>query len=130
VNEEHPGRVVREVVLPVSPNVVWESLTRPEHLSTWLGSRVELDARQGGVLRLEADGAVRFGVVEAARPSEYLAFRWRPLVVGPDGSVPGPGTRVEFLLEPKDGGTRLRVVETLLSAFSLVSATAAAEGNR
>jgi uncharacterized protein YndB with AHSA1/START domain len=116
--------VVREIVLPASPNVVWESLTSPTHLSTWLGSQVELDLRQGGVLRLEADGAVRFGVVEAARPSEYLAFRWRPMVAGPDGSVPGPGTRVEFVLEPKDGGTYLRVVETLLSSASIAVAGA------
>lgn len=114
--------MVKEILLPASPDVVWESLTRPEHLAAWLGSRVELDLRQGGVLRLEADGAVRFGVVEAARPSEYLAFRWRPMVVGPGGSVPGPGTRVEFVLEPKDGGTHLRVVETLLSTASLASA--------
>jgi uncharacterized protein YndB with AHSA1/START domain len=113
--------VVREIVLPAPPDVVWESLTSPEHLSTWLGSGVELDPRQGGVLRLEADGAVRFGVVEAARPAEYLAFRWRPVVPGLDGSVPGPGTRVEFVLEPKDGGTYLRVVETLLSTASLAS---------
>jgi hypothetical protein len=89
---------------------------------------VELDPRQGGVVRMEADGAVRFGVAEAARPFEYLAFRWRPLAVGPQGSVPGPGTRVEFVLEPKDGGTHLRVVETLLSTASLVSAMGPAGG--
>ena len=110
--------MIREVELPAPPDVVWESLTTPEHLSAWLGSRVELDPRQGGVLRLEFEGQVRFGVVEAARPSRYLAFRWRPLSGGPGGSVPGRGTRVEFELEATDGGTLLRVVETMLPVAS------------
>jgi uncharacterized protein YndB with AHSA1/START domain len=123
---ERPGRVTREIVLPAPPEAVWESLTRPDQLSSWLGSGVELDPRQGGVLRLEADGAIRFGVVEEARPFEYLAFRWRVLVGGPHGSVPGPGTRVEFFLRPKGGGTHLRVEETLLSPASLASAPAGA----
>ena len=123
--EERPGRVTREIVLPAPPEAVWESLTSPDQLSSWLGSRVELDPRQGGVLRLEADGALRFGVVEDARPFEYLAFRWRAMTGGPHGSVPGPGTRVEFVLQPKDGGTYLQVVETLLSSASLASAQGA-----
>lgn len=109
-----PGRVVREVVLPAPPREVWESLTLPEQLSTWLGSRVELDLRPGGAIRLEGRGGTRFGVVETVAPFEHLAFRWRQLIPGRDGPVLGPGTRVEFVLQPEGSGTRLRVEEAAL----------------
>jgi uncharacterized protein YndB with AHSA1/START domain len=105
--------VDREIVLPASPASVWESLTRPDRLAAWLGAEVELDLRPGGALRLGPPDAGRRGVVEAVRPAEYLAIRWRFVSVGPDGPVFGPGTRVEFLLEPDGGGTRLRVLESL-----------------
>jgi uncharacterized protein YndB with AHSA1/START domain len=127
---EPAGRVAREIVLPASPEAVWESLTTPDQLSSWLGSRVELDARRGGLLRLEGGGAVRFGVVEALEPFEYLAFRWRPMVGSPDGPLLGPGTRVEFFLKPKEGGTHLQVVETMMPTASHTSAMASAGASR
>jgi uncharacterized protein YndB with AHSA1/START domain len=112
-----PERVGREIALPAPPEVVWASLTRPEDLSAWLGSDVELDLRPGGVLFVRTPGGTMRGLVEALRPDEYLAFRWRPILAGPDGPVPGRGTRVEFFLEPGGArGTTLRVVESLLTA--------------
>jgi uncharacterized protein YndB with AHSA1/START domain len=123
--------VVKEILLPTSPEVVWESLTTPEQLSLWLGGRVEIEARPGGLLRLESGGGdVRFGVIEAARPAEYLAFRWRAIRAGPGGRVPGRGTRVEFVLEPKESGTFLRVVETMLPGASLASGLLAVGAGR
>jgi uncharacterized protein YndB with AHSA1/START domain len=116
--------VSREVLLPVPPVAVWDSLTRPDELSSWLGSQVELDLRPGGVLRLNADGIARMGVVEAVSPFEYLSFRWRPLVAGPHGPILGPGTRVEFALEAEGEGTRLRVVESGFGAASISRAKA------
>jgi len=116
--------VTREVLLPATPAAVWNSLTRPDQLASWLGSQVELDLRPGGVLRLLADGVARMGVVEAVTPFEYLSFRWRPLVTGPEGPVLGPGTRVEFALEAEGEGTRLRVVESHLRAASASRAMA------
>jgi uncharacterized protein YndB with AHSA1/START domain len=67
---------------------------------------------------LHADGVARLGVVEAVTPFEYLSFRWRPLVTGPEGPILGPGTRVEFALEAEGEGTRLRVVESRLGVAS------------
>jgi uncharacterized protein YndB with AHSA1/START domain len=114
--EVRPDRIVREAFLDATPTEVWRSLTRPEELARWLGSRVELDPRRGGVLRVESEVGVWRGVVEAVRRHEYLAFRWRPFHEDPDTPLIGPGTRVEFFLEPEGDGTRLRLVETLLSA--------------
>jgi len=98
----------------------------PEQLSTWLGSRVELDLRPGGTLRLESGDGTRFGVVEAVTPFEHLAFRWRQLIPGRDGPLLGPGTRVEFVLRPEGTGTRLRVEEVAL----LSGAASAREAKR
>jgi uncharacterized protein YndB with AHSA1/START domain len=64
------------------------------------------------------------GVVEAVIPFEYLAFRWRPLVAGPQGPILGPGTRVEFALEAEGEGTRLTVVESRFGAASISRAMA------
>jgi uncharacterized protein YndB with AHSA1/START domain len=112
------GRVVREVVLPAPPTAVWEWLTQPEQLSAWLASRVELDLRPGGTLRLESRDGARFGVVEAVTPFEYLAFRWRQVIPGRDGPLLGPGTRVEFVLQPEGTSTRLRVEEAALRSWA------------
>ena len=95
----------------------------PEQLSSWLGSRVELDLRPGGTLRLESGDGTRFGVVEAVTPFEHLAFRWRQLIPDRDGALLGPGTRVEFVLRPEGTGTRLRVEEV-----ALLSGAASARG--
>jgi uncharacterized protein YndB with AHSA1/START domain len=113
------GQVEREILLPARPEDVWDSLTRSESLSSWLGSSVELDPRPGGVLRMESDQGARMGVVESVVPFEYLALRWRPLITGPEGPMVGPGTRVEFFVKEFEDGTRLRVVETLLSTAAV-----------
>ena len=105
-------------MLPAGLQDVWDSLTRSESLSSWLGPSVELDLRPGGVLRMESDEGARMGVVESIVPLQYLALRWRPLLAAPEGRIPGAGTRVEFFLERNEDGTRLRVVETLLSSVA------------
>lgn len=111
-----PARIEREAFLDAAPDDVWESLSRPDLLARWLGSAVELDARPGGILRVESETGTWRGVVEAVRRSEYLAFRWRTVLEGPEAPIIGPGTRVEFFLEPAGTGTRLRLVETLLTS--------------
>lgn len=46
------------------------------------------------------------------RPEEYFSFRWRPYAVDPAVDYTAePQTLVEFRLEPKAGGTLLRVTE-------------------
>ncbi len=104
--------VEREVELDVTVADVWASLTEPERLSAWLGGTVELDCRPGGrgTVRRQ-DGAVRRVVVEAADPGRRLAIRWWPFEEPGEAGRPGPGSRVEFVIEPLRLGTRLRVIE-------------------
>ena len=38
----------RQVVMPVTPERLWEALTDPDQLAGWFGARVEWDLRTGG----------------------------------------------------------------------------------
>jgi uncharacterized protein YndB with AHSA1/START domain len=93
--------IERDVVLPATPEEVWEALTEPERLEEWFATEVELDAQPGGegVFRW-GDGDVRRAVVREAEPGERLVLDWDD-----DGHV-------VLELEEVEGGTRLHVVET------------------
>jgi len=105
--------VERTVELEAPIGEVWAALTEPGRLSAWVGGRVEdLDVRPGGRGTVRRpDGAVRRVVVEAVDPGRRLALRWWPFEGDGEPSAPGRGTRVELLVEPHRGGTRLTVVE-------------------
>jgi uncharacterized protein YndB with AHSA1/START domain len=77
-------QVIREVVLDCSTDEVWELVSDPGELSSWLGRDVD----------------VQLSTV----PGERVSFVWT------DGDrVP---SQVEFVLHEVDGGTRLTVTET------------------
>jgi uncharacterized protein YndB with AHSA1/START domain len=102
--------IEREVDFAASPDEVWEALTDPDWLGSWLADAAELELWPGGEARFELGDSVRTGwVEEVAAPSDErgdgrLAFWWAE-----DGE---PASRVELSLSPLDPGTRLRVVET------------------
>jgi uncharacterized protein YndB with AHSA1/START domain len=93
--------VERDVVFPAEPDEVWEALTDPERLEEWFATEAELDATPGGegVFRW-GDGEERRATVREAEPEERLVLDW------------DDGGEVVIALEPVEGGTRLRVVET------------------
>jgi uncharacterized protein YndB with AHSA1/START domain len=94
-------RIERELVLPASPDHVWEVVTGPG----WLAEEVEFDLTPGGDARFSSRESVKTGWVEEALAPARLAFWWAS-----DGD---PATRVELTLEPDgDGATRLRIVES------------------
>jgi uncharacterized protein YndB with AHSA1/START domain len=88
--------VERELLLPATPEEVWESLSEP----AWLGEDAQIDLRPSGDVR--AGG--RTGFVEWADPPAGVAFWWSE-----DG---GEATRVEIALEPEHDGTRMTVTES------------------
>ena len=104
-------QVEREIVVPESPDEVWEALTEPERLEEWFATEAELDARPGGegVFRW-GDGDERRAVVREAEPGERLVLDW------------DDGGEVAIELAETDGGTRVRVVESspqFATAFGL-----------
>src|SRR5579862_3002366 len=98
-------QVQRELWVRAPAHEVWEAVTRGD----WLAQETVLDLRPGGEAAFRDEAGVRTGwVEEATAPSEAgspgrLAFWW----AGDDEVA----TRVEITVEPRDGQTRVRVVE-------------------
>jgi uncharacterized protein YndB with AHSA1/START domain len=115
-----PDRIEQEILIDAPPERVWGAITEAEHLGTWFGDAgAEVDLRPGGrvVLRWSEHGEF-FGRVEQVEAPRLFAVRWaRPQRTEPEA---GNSTLVEFTLEPEDGQTRLRVVE---SGFQLLAGT-------
>jgi uncharacterized protein YndB with AHSA1/START domain len=93
-------RIERELLLPASPEDVWQAMTSPG----WLADEVQLELRPGGDASFRFGEEVKTGWVEEASEPVRLAFWW--------GFDEEPATRVELTLRPEPGATRLRVVET------------------
>ena len=103
--------VEREITLPANAETVWELLTDPEELATWLGDDVALDPTPGAAGHIvERDGAPRALVVERVETGRYLSWQWWP-----DDAPSAAPTRVEITLAPSEAGTVVRVVEHLPS---------------
>lgn len=97
----------RQVVIPASPERLWNALTDPASLAAWFGADVEWDLRPGGDARFsEEDGSQRRGVIDAVAPGRSLSFRWWP-----DGDADAVTSQVTYILEPEELGTRLTVTE-------------------
>jgi len=103
--------IERDMVLTQPVARVWAALTDPKELGSWFPDRVELDVRPGGegTFAFDMDGSehVASVVVEALEPMTRFAFWW--------GGADEPAERrtlVDFTLEPVNGGTRLRLVES------------------
>jgi uncharacterized protein YndB with AHSA1/START domain len=110
-----------EIVVPEAPDEVWEALTEPERLEEWFAQEVDLDAREGGEGTFRwGDGDERRAVVRELQDEERLVLDW------------DDGGSVAIELEPADGGTLVRVVESspqfslALELRSLAWTTAAA----
>src|SRR3954451_7732247 len=118
-----PDTVQREVLLPVQPEEAWEAITDPDELEAWFAEEVEeLDLRPGGRAAFRWDDGRREAVVEEVEPGRRLSFRWDH--GGEPREEAGPGTLVEFLVEPVTDGTLIVVTESGFDAAALLRAPA------
>lgn len=110
------GTLERQIHVAAPPAVVYEVVSRPEHIAQWWGTdETQMPAAPGaeGVL-VWADkestrrNEVRLTVVEAV-PGERFCFRWNYS----EGESPSRQNSmlVTFQLSPDGGGTLLRVTE-------------------
>jgi uncharacterized protein YndB with AHSA1/START domain len=108
------GSIEREIHVAAAPEIVYQVVSRPEHLREWWPDEADLDPVPGGT------GAISFGagpdkqgspltVVEADPPKRF-SFRW----VYDDGDTARQGNSllVTFDLVPSGAGTLLRFSET------------------
>src|SRR5437588_776691 len=107
-------RIQRELILPATPDEVWEAVTG----DGWLADEVELTLEPGGDARFSCGESVKTGWVEDAHAPERLAFWWAA-----DGG----------LLDRKRSGREVRyrvTPEPLSDAVSWMAAVGAQWDNR
>lgn len=105
-----PDRIERVIDLGRPPAEVWPALTTAEGLSAWFSEEVTIDLRPGGAAKMrwnETHAPVMR--VERVEPPFVFGFTWP---VDETSEDLAPRTYVEFTLEPRNGGTRLTLVET------------------
>jgi uncharacterized protein YndB with AHSA1/START domain len=115
-------RIEREIDIDAPIDVVWTVITEPEHITGWFTDSAELDVRPGGDGRFGWDaGATNHEMavnlrIERLEPPHFFSFRWDY----PDGDEPTEANAplVEFSLEPRGEGTRLRLVESGLEKIA------------
>jgi uncharacterized protein YndB with AHSA1/START domain len=105
------GNVVAERVvevqrfMPATPEDVFGFLTDAARYTKWMGRIAELDARPGGIYRVEIDEhTVAQGEYVHVEPPHRLVFTWG--WVG-SAEVPPGSTTVEISLAATAGGTTL-----------------------
>jgi uncharacterized protein YndB with AHSA1/START domain len=105
-----PDAIEREIVIDAPPSVVWSIVTEGQHLAGWFSDEAEIELRPGGRLSLTwREHGTYEGRVEAVDPPRLFAFRWQTR----EGAFSDANsTLVAITLEPMDGGTLLRVVES------------------
>lgn len=108
--------IEREIHIDASPDVVFEVISRPEHLSEWWPDEADLEPVPGSVGELrwrgsetEAPMVVALTVVDVEPPHRF-SFRWTHPKEEPakiENSL-----LVTFELVPAGTGTTLRMTET------------------
>lgn len=102
------GTIEREVHIAATPAVVYDVISRPEHLKSWWGVDAAFDDGTLSWHREHGSSVVRVEVVTRQAPTVF-AFRW----LQPEGepATPRNSFLVTFELTPVDGGTLLRLTE-------------------
>jgi uncharacterized protein YndB with AHSA1/START domain len=110
------GTITRDVRIAASPEVVFDVISRPEHIRDWWSAETAVEPVAGstGELTWRDDATGRVGVAQItvidAKPHHLFSFRWTH---GPDETLtPSNSLLVTFELFATDDGTVLRMTES------------------
>jgi uncharacterized protein YndB with AHSA1/START domain len=106
------GKLEREIRIEAVPEIVFEVVSRPEHIKMWWPDDASFEPVPGSVGEVVWGdrAAVEAITVVDVDPPRKFSFQW----VAPAGEVPSPDNSllVTFELEPSGTGTLLRLTET------------------
>ena len=78
--------IVKELLLDATPEEIFPYLTQSDYYTQWMGVAVELDARPGGIFRVDPNGSgsgvIAAGLSRSARQHDSSS----------PGATSGPGT--------------------------------------
>jgi uncharacterized protein YndB with AHSA1/START domain len=109
------GTIEREIHIDASPEVVFDVVSRPEHLREWWPDDARYEVAEGSAGEIvfgdrDAGGmAVAFTVLEVEPPRTFT-FRWTH--PAGEAAVAGNSLLVTFELTPAGQGTLLRMTES------------------
>ncbi|MEQ6899786.1 SRPBCC domain-containing protein [Nocardioides sp. YIM 152588] len=109
------GSIEREIYVDATPEVVFEVVSSPEHITGWWPDEARYVARPGSSGEIvfgdpaAGGGATGFSVLEVYPPTTF-SFRWTQAV--DEEATEGNSLLVTFSLTPAGEGTLLRMVET------------------
>ncbi|WP_405138169.1 SRPBCC family protein [Nocardia sp. NBC_01388] len=106
------GSIEREIYVDASPEVVFEVVSSPDHISQWWTDGAEFEVTPGSVGEFVWGDRVdvyAMTVVDV-RPPRVFSFRW----CFPDDKVEDAANSllVTFELTPSGSGTKIRLTET------------------
>lgn len=106
----------RVATYPHSIEDVWIALTDPHALAEWLMPTTVFEPAVGSKFRFQFDperlcpsGIVDCEIIES-EPPHRLAWSWQHRAV--EGAKQAPPMRVEWMLTPIEGGTRVELVQS------------------
>lgn len=110
-------RIEKQTILRAPLERVWTAVSDSGQFGAWFKARFHEPFAQGRTLIAEFTEPGYIGrtfalKVEALEPRQRLAFRWRPHEFDSAGEDFSDSTLVEFLLEPHEDGTLLRIIES------------------
>jgi uncharacterized protein YndB with AHSA1/START domain len=114
-------KIEREISVQAPIATGWEVITKPEYISQWFGSQVEIDLRRGGKGRLvwAEDFQAPLEVVDVEKP-HHFSFLW----VAPDEETKPTNqqTLIEFKLTENGAETKLYFTECGFEKLELTEA--------
>lgn len=104
--------IIMELTLKAPPERVYDAYTVKAELEKWFAQEATLTAAPGGTWRYTWPGemAAEGRIVEADRP-HLLAWTWEKSIQGTH--VADSKVLNTYTFEPVEGGTRMRLVESL-----------------
>jgi uncharacterized protein YndB with AHSA1/START domain len=139
-------RIEKSIFLRAPQERVWQAISDAEQFGSWFG--MDLDGNftpgvqmTGRIKPTKVDAAVAqmqekytgtpvAFFVEQIQPMNLFSFRWHPFAI--DSTIDysnEPMTLVTFILEPVDGGTMLKVVESGFDSIPIGRRADAFEAN-
>lgn len=109
---DDPDVIQREVFIEASPETVFEFLIDPSLMAQWIGLSHTLEPWSGGTFRVEVSrGYMARGVYrEVVRPRRVvLTWGWEEAADETLRDLRPGASLVEIDLEPRDGGTLVRL---------------------